>query len=205
MKTRLTVVLLLFIAVQLSSCNMVLLKIYGLKSPGPIEEKDVLRYCKKYDIPPADCYQLDTAYMSFLFALDTNYKQAVKNHYQPLQALYYTSGQLSSFQINCYTGGYPNLLWERDSIMTEFPPREQAPLDSIVPLDVQLKYLLPTSATVANQRLDTFDYVTVVHWNRLMGRQSKRFIRTVQKNRQLAGDLRVKVIYVNSDNVMALE
>jgi hypothetical protein len=36
-----------------------------------------------------------------------------------------------------------------------------------------------------------------------MGRQSKRFIEYVQENVKLALDKKVKIYYVNSDNVLA--
>jgi hypothetical protein len=37
-----------------------------------------------------------------------------------------------------------------------------------------------------------------------MGRQSKRLIHFVQENSKLAKDYKVKIIYVNTDNIFAL-
>ncbi len=111
--------------------------IYGMKNPKKTNKETIARSSKKYKIPQADNYELDTSYLSFLFSLDTTrYREQIKNHYQPLQVLYYDkNGQLESFQINYYAGGFPNLHWDRDSILTTFPPRVQAPPDSVIPLD----------------------------------------------------------------------
>ena len=106
--------------------------------------------------------------------------------------------------MNCYTGGFPNLRWDRDDIMTTFPPKQQAPIDSIVPLETHLKYLKSLSKTEKFQT-ENFDYIVVVHWNRFMGRQSKRLIRFVQDNSILAIDTKMKIIYVNTDNLFAEE
>jgi len=143
--------------------------------------------------------------LTLLSSLDsTNFKGQIKNHYQPLQVLYYNkTGELKSFQINCYAGGFPNLDWNRDSLFTTFPPREQAPIDSIISIDLQLKYIHPLSQTIDFSN-ENYEYIVIVYWNRLMGRQSKRLIHFVQENRKLAKDYKVKIIYVNTDNIFAL-
>lgn len=161
-------------------------------------------YSDKYGIPVEDNYELATTYKLHLKSLDASqYKAQKKNHSQPLQALYYDkTGNLLSFHVNCYTGGFPNLLWNRDGIMATFPPKQQAPLDSIVSLDTQIEYLKPLSKT-GHLSTDAFDYIIIVYWSRFMGRQSKRLIRTVQKNSNLSSDELVKIIYANTDNLFA--
>ncbi len=173
-----------------------------MKKHKQVDEEIILLYSKKYNIAIADSYELDTSYISFINSLNsTRYKAQRKNHYQPLQSLYYdNSGQLQSFQINCYAGGFPNLKWDRNDIMTTFPPKQQAPLDSVIPFETQIKYLLPLSQT-KKLTTDSCDYIVVVFWNRFMGRQSKRLIRFVQNNSKLTTDKKVKIIYVNNDNV----
>lgn len=186
----------------LTSCESIFLGMYGLKNIKTIEEKTIERFAEKYNIPEADNYELDTSYISYLLSFDTSqYNAEIKNHYQPLQALYYdSSGNLISFQINCYAGGFPNLEWDRDEIMTTFPPKEQAPLDSILPLETHLNFLNQLSKS-DKISVDQYDYLVVVYWSRFMGRQSKRLIRYVQKNRELISDKEVKIIYVNTDNL----
>lgn len=187
--------------VTFSSCSAIFTGIYGIKNYKQVDEKTIIKYSKKYNIPLADSYELDTTYVPYLKSFDTAlYKEQIKNHYQPLQALYYDNkGELKSFQINCYTGGFPNLNWERDSIMTTFPPKKQAPIDSIIPLETQFKYIrqLTNSKKLST---DNFDYTIIVFWNRFMGRQSKRLIRLVQQNAKMSNK-KIKIIYVNSDNI----
>ena len=205
MKTQISTLTLLILAFfGLASCSSIVKGLYGIKKMKIVDEKTIDRYAKKYNIPAADNYELDTAYFSYLFSLDTTqYKAQIKNHYQPLQALYYDdSGHLKSFQVNCYAGGFPNLEWDKDEIMTTFPPKQQAPIDSIVPLKTQIEYLKPLSQT-EKITPDDYDYIVVVYWNRFMGRQSKRLIRFVQDNSKLETDKKVKIIYANTDNLFA--
>lgn len=186
----------------LTSCKQMFLGLYGMRMPKEVNEKNILKAGKKYHIPPEDNYQLDSTYTTWLFSQDTSrFKHQIKNHYQPLQALYYNrNGILESFQINCYAGGFPNLKWNRNQIFETFPPKQQAPLDSLFTLDTHLKFLRPLSGTIRKSPLKT-DYFAVVHWNRFMGRQTRRLIRCVQKNEKLTTSQQLKVIYVNNDNL----
>ena len=203
-KIILAIIILAFFG--LTSCTSISTGMYGMKKTKTVDEKTMTRFAKKYNVPVTDNYELDTTYFSYLFSLDTTkYKQEIKNHYQPLQALYYdNSGHLKSFQVNCYAGGFPNLKWDRDKIMTTFPPKQQAPIDSIVSLETHLKYLQPLLQTEKIQP-DNYDYIVIVHWNRFMGRQSKRLIRFVQDNSKLETNKNVKIIYANTDNLFAAE
>jgi len=206
MKTRTYILTILAATVLLglTSCSPIILGLYGMKNSKKVDEKVILRYSKKYNIPLVDGYELDTSYISFLSSLDTTlYKSQRENHYQPLQALYYDkTGQLQSFQINCYAGGFPNLHWDRNGIFTTFPPEQQAPIDSIMQFDTQLKFLRVLSQT-KKFSADNYDYIVIVYWSRFMGRQSKRLIRFVQDNSKLTTDKKVKIIYANTDNIFA--
>lgn len=199
-------ILLILLMSGLTSCSAVILGLYGVKNPKFVQDKTIIQTARKYNIPSSDNYKLETGYLSYLFSLDTvQYKEEIKNHYQPLQALYYDStGQVKSFQVNCYTGGFPNLKWNRNDIMNIFPPKQQAPIDNVLPLDTHLKFLVPLDRTKEIDP-DNFEYLIIVHWNKFMGRQSKRFIRLIQENRKLAGDRKVKILYVNSDNLFSIE
>lgn len=190
----------LVIAFLLTSCSSII----GTNKLKSVDEKTILHYAKKYNINSTENYELDTAYFTFLKSFDTNlFKQQIKNHYQPLQALYYNkTGQLQSFQINCYAGGFPNLKWNKNGIMKTFPPKQQEPLDTIISLNTQLKFLKPLSNTEKSTTND-YDYIVIIYWSKFMGRQSKRLIRFAQDNVKLATDKRVKIIYVNTDNFFA--
>ena len=206
-KRLLRLILLLLVIVfmvPLTSCSGIIFGMYGMKKSKPVDEVTIARYAGKYNIPPADSYLMDTSFVSWLLAQDTSlFKWEIHNHYQPLQALYYNQeGELVSFQVNCYAGGFPNLQWERDSIFTAFPPLEQTKVDSLLPLEKLLTFIRP----VGNSKpvdVKGLDYVVVVQWNRFMGRQSKRLIRIVLQNSLLAKEVNFKIIYVNTDNNFA--
>jgi hypothetical protein len=206
MNTKLYILLALTCIISQTSCVAVLSKMYGMKSPGKVDETDIVKYSKKYNIPLADSYELSRTFDNYLASLDPKeYQSQKKNHDQALQALYYNqSGQLECFLNNCYAGGFPNLKWNRNNILKSFPPLQQAPVDNILSLTHQLNYLQPLSQTVLFAP-SNYDYVIVIHWSRYMGRQSKRFIRYVQKNSKLAPHLKIKLIYVNNDDLFAEE
>ncbi len=178
--------------------------LYGMKKLKKVDTNTILKYAKRYRIPFKANFMLDTAYVKFLSSFDTAiFKEQVKNHYQPLQALYYNrNGQLVSFQVNCYAGGVPNLDWDRNGNMTVFPPKQQAPVDKIVPLSTLLDYLEPLPPT-KNIFKGNYDYTVVVFWSVFMGRQSRRLIHIVQDNMQLNTNKRIRVLYVNTDNFFA--
>lgn len=189
----------------LTSCSPIVLGLYGIKNPGmSINDNSIEILSKKFNIPLEDSYVLDTAYLSFLFSFDTShYKAEIKNHYQPLQVLYYdTIGKLKSFQANCFAGGFPNLRWKKNKILASFPPGEQTPVDSLISLYALLKYLRPLSKTTMFSP-DKYEYTVIVFWNRFMGRQSKRLIHFIQENRKLVPNRKVKIIYANNDNIFS--
>jgi len=177
--------------------------LFGMNNPKVVDDITILQYAKTYGIPTEDNYELDTAYLTFLSSYDTAYKTQIKNHLQPLQALYFNrSGQLRSFQLNCNAGGMTNLTWDRNKIMTTFPPKEQTPVDNLLSLDTQLKFLRPLSQ-MSKLTIDNYDYIVIIYWSRFMGRQSKRLIHFIQDNGKLAGGNKIRIIYANNDNIFA--
>ncbi|WP_343632549.1 hypothetical protein [Fluviicola sp.] len=203
MKRIPTSTLLVFLSLlALTSCKQVFLGLYGMRMPKEINEKRILKAGRKYHIPVEDSYVLHSAYSAYLFSLDTSkFKLQIKNHYQPLQAVYYNSNGIpESFQINCYAGGFPNLKWNRNDIFETFPPKQQAPVDSLLTLSKHLEFLRPLSGT-AEKNPGKTDYFAIVHWNRFMGRQTKRLIRCVQKNARRTTGQQLKIIYANNDNL----
>lgn len=200
-KTHFTA-LFLAITLVLASCSTMVKGLYSMHTPKPMDDQSIAYYAVKYNIPSADSYAIDTAYSAFLLALDTAlYKAQTHNHLQPLQALYYDkTGNLLSFQINCNAGGFPNLKWDSHETFSTFPPKQQTPPDRVLPLSTLISHLRPLAQS---QRFSTenFDYVVVVYWCRFMGRQSKRLVHFVQENSKLATDKKVKILYVNADNI----
>lgn len=186
-------------------CSLTIQEIYGMNKLQYLNDQAIIQYSEKNNIPLIDNYKLDSSYVTLLSFFDTlKYKEQIKNHLQPLQVLYYNkNGKLESFHINCYASGFPNLKWDRESIMETFPPKKQAPIDNLIPLELQIKIIIPLSHT-NKISIENYDYIVFVYWNRFMGRQSDRLIHFVQENYKLANDFNVKIIYVNTDNIFTL-
>ena len=196
-----SLILIITISLITIGCNPIL-GIYGIKTPKEINTKKIERISKRFDLPQADVFELDTVFYSFLTSHDTAaFKTQIKNHIQPLQALYFNqTGQILSYQINCYAGGFPNITWERDSIFSVFPPRQQAPIDTLVSVSTQIEYLKPlTQSEKINP--DNYNYIVFVYWSKFMGRQSRRFLKLVKKNSRLISENeKIRVVYINNDN-----
>jgi hypothetical protein len=198
------IVIALVIIISGQSCSPLISGIYGIKKPKKVNNKTIIDYSVKFNIPLTGSYVLDNKYKDFLSKFDTaKFKEQIKNHFQPLQVLYYDNkGELKTFLINCYAGGFPNLKWNRNGTMKKFPPKKQAPTDNIMPLDSLLNFLKPLKTT---KNIIDFEpaFTVVVFWNVFMNRQSKRLIRLVQKNINREADVKVRTIYVNNDNLFA--
>ena len=181
----------------LGGCQAVFTGIYGIREPQRLALAELPTVAAEYGIPPAaPSAALDTSFLRVLRRMDTSDLAASKNHSQWLQAVYYdAAGQQQSFHINCYAGGFPNLTWNRDGLLAQFPPAQQAPRDTLLTLAEHLGCLQPTLPA-----LPPADYTVVVHWSRFMTRQSRRLIAAVQQNVALAPPgTRVAVVYVNND------
>ena len=171
-----------------------------------ISEIDEIR--QEFNLPKDQTFILDTTYLSYLFSLDTSrYSDAIKNHYQPLQAAYYDNkGQLVSFHINCYAGiGVPDgqaLNWNQSNAFDSFLPSSVAPLDSILPLNMALQFI----KTIDNNPIDTTgfssqDFTILVYWNKTLFKQDAlNLIATVNENAAKANGKKIKILYVNNDN-----
>lgn len=185
-----------------SSCGVVFNGLYGLKNVKSVDEESVMKFGDKYGIPPVNSYLLDSGYVASIKSQDTaQFSLQINNHLQPLQALYFDKNEkIISYHINCYAGGFPNLKWNRNQIMEVFPPLQQAPLDSLVSLDLIRNNI---HLVIDDNKSDSTIYTNtvVVFWNRFMGRQTKRFIKTIQQNFKLSKVGEVNVIYVNNDNM----
>lgn len=198
----------------LSSCSP-LLGLYGVHRPKKLKEAQILRTAQHHQLPTTQLFQLDSSYFSILEHLkpaitDSSEKAMesrafIKNHHQPLQALYFDSTmRLQSFQINCYAGGFPNLEWNRNGIMETFPPQIQAPIDSIFSFNELKHYFVPFSTTSIPKTNGT-EYTVVVFWSKFMGRQNKRFLRIISNNLSLTDSSKVTTIFVNMDNAVVFK
>lgn len=207
MKLNLKVIqpLLLIGLFSLQSCSPIFNGIYGFKKLKTLTEDEIITTAVKFNIPLENCLVLDTNYKSLLKSFDSlTQAETVKNHYQPLQMLYFNKDlKLISFHANCYAGGFPNLKWDRTNNFSTFPPQTVAPLDSLFGYSMILKYthkFKPMAQSLNEPMVN--EYVVLVFWNRFLGRQSKRMISLLQQNATLAKAKNLKIIYINNDNFL---
>lgn len=205
MKIRSQLFSLILSSLIFSSCSTLL----GIKNPVIVSEEDIIQRAKKYKIPLQDCYELDSNYLLlFLKILQQQPAKRFKDFSQPLQIKYFDTddGRLQSWHINCYADRGPAVIllgldWNKQGRMKHFPPLQQAPFDSVLSLKEQLSYMRPLRTTLPVKAED-YDYIVVVYWNMWMGRHSRRIIKAAKKNIRRAGDLRVKLLYANNENLM---
>lgn len=181
----------------------ILQSIIGIHDAHELSDNQIVKTSKSYNIDQRANYRLDTSYLSYILHLDTTlFKAQRNNHLQPLQALYFdSSGHLVKFYINCYAGGFPNLKWNRNGNLDSFLPKDQAPLDTVLNLSKQLSYLRPVGDISQTNKIENQGYTVFVYWNKCTKRHSKRLIKSIQKNVSKSQEAKVKIIYVNYDNI----
>jgi hypothetical protein len=186
----------------LSSCSPIFNSIYGFKNLKPLNEEEIIAQSKKFNIPLENTFLLDSTYTLLLKSFDsTSFEQTIKNHYQPLQIIYFNDSlQMVSFYANCYAGGFPNLNWNRTNGFSTFPPKTLAPTDTLFKAQDLIQYISRVGSTQKLNLNGEYDFVILVYWNRFLGRQSKRMINEVHKNLQLSQGKKLKLIYINNDN-----
>jgi len=175
-----------------------------------LSQEDLENFRKEFNLPKEKTFRLDTNYIRYLFSFDTTqYADQIKNHYQPIQALYYDrDGQLVSFHINCYAGinvsGKDDLNWNQENVFASFLPKSVVPVDSLLPLSKHLSFI----ETFDNKPIDTtgfsaFDFTIIIHWSKKWrSNDSKNLINIVSNNANLAGKKKLNIIYVNSDDAL---
>jgi hypothetical protein len=194
------VIILSFLSVALVSCRTII----GIKKVKQVSEDDVIELGARLSIPIEDTYMLDTSYSTYIRKTAGRDERKIKDHLQPLQAIYFgKENELIyplSWQINCYVPGFPNLKWNYNGNMNQFPPASQAPLDSIFSAKKYLEFLRPVTGVVPFNTID-YDYIIIVFWNRFLEKQSKGLIEAVKRNAALADSVKVRLLYVNNDNL----
>lgn len=199
----LVAVLLVLASLGLASCTTVAEGVYGMRRPDEVDFPQVREYAQDYGVgvAPGKSFVLDISYFEFLKRQPLRMQDVAKNHAQPLQLLYYNrAGQLVSYYVNRYAGGFPNLDWNHDRQLEVFPPVSQAPPDSML----SFAELAPFLRTVDGSRVQAMqsfaDYTVVVFWSHRMGRQSRRLLAAAQQNLQLApATQKAYILYVNND------
>lgn len=175
---------------------------HGKFSPEQIE-----KFRNEFKLPATDSYVLDSSYLPYLLSLEGSVDSGIiKNHYQPLQAMYFNqNGDLVSFHVNCYAGlGVKDrqpLNWNQNNAFNKFVPNTVAPLDTLFKFGDLVKYINGFDG----QKIDTIGLlgernVIVVFWSKsILENDARSLIELVQNNSKAA---KAKIIYVNTDNML---
>lgn len=207
LKKQFTVSGLLLLCILLSSCSFVMEKMMGVRSARPLTEKEHQRFLKKLGAASDLTYSADSSYLFALKKLypDSAQHRQMKNHYQPIQVLYFGHSSLPSFSmINCYAGGFPKLNWNEGGRFDTFPPLIGSPVDTIFTLETLLKNIKPYNGTKVLKSGQEEPYTAVFYWCRWNFRESKRLHRLVKENLNKS-HLPWRILYVNTDQYIAGE
>ncbi|MCF6169798.1 MAG: hypothetical protein L3J66_02320 [Bacteroidales bacterium] len=200
---KLSAIFIMFVLLGLTGCAA----FYGFKQVKPRSDQTIREYANRYKIPSGESFLLDTAFLTFARTFDTTQKEVIKNYLQPLQAFYFDKqGSLLSYHVNCYVSGFPNLKWNGQGHFDTFPPEKQAPTANLL----HFRELLQFIKNFDNKAVDPSgyakaDYNVVVFWSVFSGRQSKRFIRLIKRNGELAKGKTLNFLFVNNDYLFAGE
>lgn len=174
---------------------------YGLKNVRKMDESSLRNYARKVGCGPMD-YCADSSFLAAIRkkgAKDTD-PHVIKNHLQPIQCLYFdASGYPQAYYNNCYAKpGLFHLHWNKLESFDTFPPKGNAPLDSLITAQNLAGLLKPLHGAKPFQWEQR--PTVVVFRNRTFNRFSRDLIRQVKRN--TAGRADVKVYYVNNDRFL---
>jgi hypothetical protein len=186
-----------------SSCAHLAMMAMGMKQPKELNRNQLQRFNRKMNIPEPNSFFADTSYWNLFINLPKE-GGVQKNHYQPIQAIYFNKGSKypTAWYINCYAKATTfNLLWNADSSFNVFPPKGNAPLDSAISIssfDTYIHPVFPSSKYFINP--DEINIIVI--YNRVFQRQSRNLIRLVQQNAALS-ETPVHISYINIDNAFS--
>lgn len=185
------------------------MKAVGMKKYKVLTNQELKEASNDFLIPIEKSFYFDSLYYNYLDSLKRESPEIAKNHYQPLQALYFNSDkQLVGFMVNCYAPGFPNLHWNKFGSFNSFPPSDTAKIiDRIFTLN-SLARFAKSIDSIGQEKLlnvNSADYYVVLVWTRFMGRQTKRLFNEVEKNIKLSENKSVSILYINADNIFMSE
>lgn len=201
--SRLLLILFVPFSLLTSSCAFIATEMMGIRHIKPVTPAMHKRLLKKLGGDPLQSFVVDTLYILRLSSNDTTKRFQIKNHYQPIQMLYFGKNQYpESWFINCYAPGFPNLQWNKNNNFAVFPPITAAPIDSLISFDEILKTSAPFIQKNPKPTINSESpYTIVFFWNRFMFKQCKRLYKEVRKNTALTNE-KVRIIYINNDQII---
>ena len=128
---------------SLSSCKLIL----GIKTEKYLEDNEIVKYAKKFDVPGPEFYKIDTvSYMKAAKATNERNPELAKHVMQPLQLRIFNREGLSTMSlVNCDVGGIFKLDWNHFNSFDTFPPdmKDIGKPDTTFNLKVELEKIVP--------------------------------------------------------------
>jgi len=188
--------ILLSFMVTLCSCRAMM----GVSEIREYKVNDIKQFLRQNNINDSTVYFVDQEYKKSLLLISKD-TYLLKNHMQPLQVCYFNkAGSLISYHINCNAPGFPNLNWNYKNVMETFPPKTQTEPDSLLDLTGFLKLIKSNDKNIITRDKDINIYI-VFFWAGFLKKQSKLLIETVKRNQELSKTKKMKIVYVNTDNL----
>lgn len=193
--------LLLFLSIlSLSSCKLIL----GIKDEKYLEDKEIVKYAKKFDVPGPVFYKIDTvSYMKAVKETNQRAPKLAQHVMQPLQMRIFNRTGLSTLSlVNCDVGGIFKLDWNRLHSFDKFPPnmKDIGKPDTTFNLKVELEKIIPIHSLQSAINTDA-DVIIIIYWTRLTTRYSKDLIKLMNNYKVKFKDESLRIVFVNTDNL----
>lgn len=194
---------LILFTLSLSSCNKIMMEIYGFKSIKSISNEDI-EYPKKY-VKCDACFCTEADSSKYLQLVGLN--QAINNNFknkisQFLQVRIYINDTLTDMTVNCDLGGFPLLNWNKFGIFEKgYEFKENAYFQKFTwNEEIDLWKRKP----IQEMNLNKANIKIVVYWVKFIRKQSRHLFKIVRQFRQK--NFGIQFYFVNFDmSQMALD
>jgi len=178
----------------------------GIKNPRTVNNDQILRYAKKFNIPESSCYKIDTfLYFQKFYSLKDSDKKLLNDLLQPLQIKVFNhENEMELYLINCNVGGFPNIQWNRLGTFNSFPPdiKSFRQVDTTFTFKKDLLlYQNINNETVDYTKYENNELNIIVFWAIFMNKQSKLLINEMRSYKERFPDKKINLIFVNVDNL----
>jgi len=196
MKKKTVIYVIFIISILLSSCSVILSKMYGIKQLNSFNEKEYNNFIAKINNDRCLSYIISDS-SQYKKVINLGHTQKEKNNLgQPIQILYFEKNVLKSYHINCLAkGSLTNLNWNTDNRFSVFIPKTAVNIDS---LKINLKDYINIYPNLKNR--NDKRYTILIFWTLMLDKISYSAIETVFSNlKQYKKENETSVILINTD------
>lgn len=195
-------IIILLLSTTLSSCFTVI----GMRNEKEISVPRIQKLAKRFQVPINDLYRVKAVKYDSLITLKNITGKDKDNIEQPNQIIVFDNKEQNlAYLINCNIGGFPYLKWNRFGGMDSLPIRQCKFYDLPVKLSLaELNSIIePMNQSASSQIDNDVDYYYYIFWSRILFRNSKKMIKTVNQNLIQAkkNNINIKVFYIFSDTM----